>query len=510
VRFPLTSLVVIGLGTVLPAQGTLELPTVFSDHMVLQRDVAIPVWGLAVPGSEVTVTLAGRSGKTRAGNDGRFSIRLPKLSAGGPHTLVVAGDHKITITDVLVGEVWLGSGQSNMAMTVKNSRDFQQEQTTAKLPGIRMFTVKRASRATPQSECAGDWKVCSPQTVGGFSATAFFFGRKLHAELNVPVGLIHSSWGGTAIEAWTSMAAQKDVAELQPVFAPWRKKRKNWSAETAEKKHKIALARWEEKVVAAKAAKKRRPRRPRKASNPTLDQNHPANLYNGMIAPLIPYAIRGAIWYQGERNARTIETAKRYRIQMPKLIEDWRGRWGSDFAFGIVQLPNFKQRKNDPGTHTAWAVMRESMLKSLAVDHTGLAITIDVGEAKNIHPKDKQSVGLRLAHWALADVYGSKIVASGPLLQSSEIQGGKLVLTFRHAGDRLQVRGGGPVKGFAIAGADRKWHWAQAEIIGDRVTVSHPDVQRPMAVRYAWGDNPDCNLVNSADLPASPFRTDDW
>ncbi len=506
---PVLPIVVTLFGSLLAAQGELELPSLFSDHMVIQRDVKVPVWGWAAPDTEITVSLGGNSSKTRAGADGRWSADFPKMSAGGPHQLVVQGDRKITIEDVLVGEVWLGSGQSNMAMAVKASGNFKEEQSSATLPTIRMFTVKRVSKSSPQNKCSGTWKVCSPETVGAFSATAYFFGRKLHAALNVPVGLINSSWGGTAIEAWTSMDVQESVAGLQPVFAQWKKDRAKWTPESAARDHKIALARWEKRVVAAKEAKKRKPRRPRKRLNPVLNQNHPANLYNGMIAPLIPYAIRGVVWYQGERNARNIDTATRYRIQMPIMIADWRRRWGHEFAFGFVQLPNFKKRDANAGSHTAWAVMRESMLKTLAVDNTGMAITIDVGMAGNIHPKDKQSVGLRLAHWALADVYGKDIVASGPLAKSSQVDGEKLVLTFRHA-IGLQTSDGKAVKGFAIAGADCKWHWAEAKIAGDRVTISHPDVPKPMAVRYAWGDNPSCNLVNGAGLPASPFRTDDW
>ncbi len=512
-RFVPLSLVLL---TALPAQdeepGKLEISALFSDHMVIQRGAAVPVWGWSDPIADVSATIAGGKTKTKADVNGRWMLELAPLPAGGPHELVIAGaGRRLRIKDVLVGEVWLGSGQSNMAMQVRSSKDFEKEKAAANFPKIRMFTVARASQTTAQERCKGTWKVCSPETVGGFSATAYFFGRKLHAQLNDPVGLINSSWGGTAIEAWTSMAVQEGRADLAAVFATWENQRAKWSPEKAEAKHAVQLANWQKRVDAARKAKKREPRRPRKPRDPALNQNHPANLFNGMIAPLIPYAIRGVIWYQGERNARTIDTATRYRVQMPMMIQDWRQRWGrGDFPFGIVQLPNFKARSDKPGVSTAWAVIRESMLQTLGLKNTGVAITIDVGEARDIHPKNKQAVGDRLACWALAEVYGHDIVASGPLVRSSSVDRANVVLSYRHAKGGLRTRDNKPVRGFAIAGTDRKWHWATAKIDGDRVVISHPDVESPVAIRYAWGDNPDCNLVNQAGLPASPFRTDDW
>jgi hypothetical protein len=423
---------------------------------------------------------------------------------------VVEAGQTIRIRDVLVGEVWLASGQSNMAWAVKSSRDFAREREAADHPRIRMFTVKRRAATEPASRCEGSWQRCAPDTVGAFSATAYFFGRKLHQELDVAVGLINSSWGGTAVEAWTSMEVQKHDPRLQAMLAPWRERVAAWDPEKASRDHERRLEQWKKRAAAAKATGKRAPRRPRKASDPARDRNRPANLYRGMIAPLIPYRIRGAIWYQGERNARSPASARLYRHQLPLLIADWRARWRQgDFPFFWVQLPNFKKRSDDPGAVSAWAFIRESMAKCLTVPNTGMAITIDIGEAGNIHPKNKQDVGFRLALAALAKVYDRSNAASGPLLALHKTKGSRVVLSFRHTDGGLVAKGG-KLRGFAIAGSNRKWRWARAEIDGDRVVVWHPEVARPAAVRYAWADNPDCNLYNGAGLPASPFRTDDW
>jgi hypothetical protein len=490
-------------------QAEVKLPALFSDHMVLQRGVAVPVWGWASPGEPVTVAIAGQTQTATANAGGRWRVTLDALNATEPVTLTVKGENTLTVNDVLVGEVWLASGQSNMQLPVNDVSNAPAEKAAANYPGLRMFTVARHPAAQPQENCQGQWVVCRPETVGNFSATAYFFGRDLQQDLKTPVGLINASWGATPIETWTSLKVQQEHPELDPIFAFWRgKMRVPFDAAAAQAQHERQLAAWKVQAQKARAAGHQPPPAPVMAVDPRLDKNHPANLFNGMIAPLIPYALRGAIWYQGENNA-SHDFASLYALQLPLLIRDWRARWGEgDFPFAWVQLPNYKPRTEDPGAPSNWAVVREAMRKSLALPNTGMAVIIDAGEAKNIHPKDKQIVGQRLALWARAEVYGEPIPHAGPLLAGHEIRGNEVMLSFTHTDGGLVARGG-DLKGFAIAGADRQWRWAQARIAGDRVIVSHPDVKVPVAVRYAWADNPDCNLYNGAGLPASPFTTDD-
>lgn len=509
-RTLIRSLVVAALAafTLNLAQATVRLPAIFSDHMVLQQEEDCAIWGWADPGEKITVTIAGKSKSTVAGKDGQWRLRLPELKPGGPHTLTVAGANTITIKDVLVGEVWLGSGQSNMAMTVNRAKDYEQEQAAAKFPQIRMFTVERNPQPQPQADCKGAWVVCSPETVGSFSASAYFFGRKLHQELQVPVGLINSSYGGTSVEAWTSMEAQAKLPEYKIISEQWVKDTaKPWDEKAAEALYEKQRAAWVEAVKKAKAANKTAPRAPKKGVNPRLSQNHPANLFNGMIAPIIPYTIRGAIWYQGENNANKT-FSHLYGLQLSTLIKDWRQRWGEDFAFGTVQLPDFKAAQKEPVEETGWTLVREGMLETLKLKHTGVAITLGLGEANDIHPKNKQGVGARLAMWALGDVYGVKGMAtSGPLMSGYKIRGNEIIVSFKHTDGGLVAKGG-ELKGFAIKGADGKWVWANARLQGNTVILSHPSVTQPVAARYAWADNPVWSLENGAGIPASPFRTD--
>ena len=489
------------------ALADVKLPAIFSDHMVLQQGVAAPVWGWADPGEEVTVSIAGQTKTTKAAENGKWSVKLDPLKPGETLTLSIKGKNNIVIQDVLVGEVWLCSGQSNMAMTVGSAKDFEQEKAAANFPKIRMFKEGSSAATTPQEQGKGAWFVCSSETVGGFSAAAYFFGRDLHQKLGLPVGLINSSVGGTAIEAWTSWEAQKDKTELKPIFESWETRQANWDPAKAQAQYDKQLAAFKEASAKAKAEGKPAPRAPRKASEPRLDVNHPANLFNGKIVALISYAIAGAIWYQGESNAGHGEL---YELQLVTMVKDWRARWGCDFPFGWVQLPNFHKAQAEPVEDTGWVRVREGMLKALSLPRSGMAITVDLGEADNIHPKNKQDVGKRLALWALADVYGQKVIAScGPLPAGQEVRGGEMIVSFKHTDGGLVAKGA-ELTGFAIAGADKKWSKAKGRIDGSKVVVSSPDVKEPVAVRYAWADNPDCNLYNGAGLPASPFRTDDW
>ena len=493
------------------ARADVTLPSIFSDHMVLQKNVAVPVWGWADPGEKITVSIAGQTQTTTADATGSWKLKLEKLSADNPLTLTIAGKNTIVIQDVLMGEVWLASGQSNMQLSVNDVTNAWKEKASATFPQIRGFFVERRPTITPQTNCGGKWVICSPETVGNFSAAAYFFGRELHQTLAEPVGLVQASWGGSPIETWSSMSSMEAKTELAPVLKNWQKTLHPYDEAQAQADYAVALENWTNNSAKLKAEGKTVPPQPQKKGDPRLDKNYPGNLFNGMIAPIVPYAIRGAIWYQGENNAAN-DLAKLYSIQLGLMIQDWRQRWGEgDFPFAWVQLPNFHPRTTNvvETNYNGWCVIREEMLKTLAVKNTGMAITVDVGEANNIHPKNKQAVGHRLALWALAKIYGKNIPYSGPLPDGHKIKGDKIVLSFKHTDGGLVAKDG-DLKGFAIAGEDRHWVLADARIQGDKIIVSSPEVKLPKSVRYAWAANPDCNLFNGAGLPASPFRTDDW
>lgn len=441
----------------------LKLAAVLSDHMVLQRDKPVPVWGWADAGERITVEFAGQKKDTIADASGKWQVKLDPMTASAEsRTLIVQSgkpERKLEVADVLVGEVWLGSGQSNMAMRVSGALNFKSEQSTANFPLIRGFNEGSKSSAKPQADAIGKWTVCSPETVGAFSATLYFFCRELQRELNVPVGLINSSVGGTPIESWVA-------AELQ------------------QPKRKIA------KGPAGKPAAA-------EGKNPL------GGLFNGKIAPLVPYALRGVLWYQGEANTHPGKP-RFYQDQLALLVTDWRKRWNEELPFAWVQLPNF----NRPGE--GWSLVREAMLKSLSLPKTGMAITVDIGEANNIHPKNKQEVGRRLSLWALGTVYDRKVPAtSGPLPAGHEIKDNKVIVRFKHTNGGLVAKDS-ELTGFSIAGEDKQWKPAQATIDGDQVIVSSAEVTKPVAVRYAWASVAICNLFNGAGLPASPFRTDTW
>jgi sialate O-acetylesterase len=426
----------------------------------------------------------------------------PKV--GGPYKMTIAGKNVIEIDNIMSGEVWVCSGQSNMQWSVQNSNNPKEEIAAADYPNVRLFSVTRKVAQKPLKDCQGSWAPCSPETVPGFSAVAYYFGRKLHKDLDVPIGLIHTSWGGTPAEAWT----RKEVLEAEPDFKPilTRHAERLANFPQAKKDYEKKLQDWQQAAAKAKEEGKKAPRRPRAPLGP--DSPHsPAGLYNAMIAPLIPYGIQGAIWYQGESNAGR---AYQYRKLFSAMITNWRKDWGQgDFPFLFVQLANFMQTKPEPA-ESAWAELREAQTMALSLPNAGMATIIDIGEADDIHPRNKQDVGKRLALWALAETYDKDIVYSGPLYKSMKVRRAKVVISFDHVGGGLVARDGEALKGFAIAGADRKFVWADAKIDGDTVVVSSENVANPVAVRYAWADNPVCNLYNKADLPASPFRTDDW
>lgn len=489
------------------AAGELKLAAVFSDHMVLQRDKPAPIWGWADPGEKITVEFGGQKQSTVAAADGRWQVKLGAMEASAEsRSLVVRSekpDREAEVSDVLVGEVWLGSGQSNMAMAVNRAKDFEAEKAEAKFPLIRMFKEESAASATAQADSKGKWAVCSPETVAGYSATLYFFGRELHRELNVPVGLINSSVGGTPIESWIAEDSQAKVPELKDLVEAQAKAAAAIDEATMKANYEKQLAGWKTQAEKARKDGTKAPRRPTDPLESIRRKGNSGGLFNGKIAPLIPYAIRGVVWYQGEANAAPGKGAY-YRYQLPLLVNDWRARWGEELPFAWVQLPNIGRGGE------GWSLVREAMLKTLSLPKTGMAITVDIGETKDIHPKNKQDVGRRLALWALGDVYGKTIPAtSGPLPAEHKVSGDSITVTFLHADGGLVAKGG-ELKGFFVAGEDQQWKPAEARIVGKTVVVSNAEVSGPVAVRYAWSADPDCNLFNEVGLPASPFRTDDW
>ncbi|WP_113960107.1 sialate O-acetylesterase [Roseimicrobium gellanilyticum] len=487
---------------VAPSMAAVRLHPLFAENAVFQCDKPVPVWGWADMGEEVAVTFADQSKTVKADEQGKWMVKLDAMKASAiPGVLTAKGTNTITAKNILVGEVWLGSGQSNMAMTVNRAKDFEKEKQAAELPQIRMFTVKSTPSDKPQSICEGQWVECSPDTVAGFSATAYFFGREIHRELKLPVGIINSSVGGTPIDSWISAEAQRASADLKPLIAELEGNAKVLDPAMAQAQYEKQLERWEALSKQARTEGKPVPRKPQNPLEVRKRKGNIGGLYNGKIAPLVPYALRGVLWYQGEANT-TPQKASFYQYQLPLLVNEWRGQWGEELPFAWVQLPNYANRAD------GWCLVREAMLKTLKLPKTGMAVTIDVGEAKDIHPKNKQAVGQRLALWALGSVYGKTREFSGPLLDGHDVEKGRVVLSFTHA-DGLTAKEG-ELKEFLIAGEDRQWKPAKAEIVDGKVQVSNPEVPAPVAVRYAWKDNCLATLFNSAGLPASPFRTDDW
>jgi sialate O-acetylesterase len=465
-------LALVSLHAVAAPPAALKLHGLFRDNMVLQCDAPVPVWGTAEPGQSVAVQLGSQKKSAVADAGGRWKVVLDPLKAGGPVEMSVSAKESVTIRNVLIGEVWLCSGQSNMGWSVRLSLNPDQEIAAANYPKIRLFSVPRREAETPQTDVEGTWQECTPKTVSTFSAAAYFFGRDLQRALNVPIGLIHSSVGATRAQAWTSRPVLEGNPQFKEVFTQHER----------------------EKVAYDKAATK-----------PGVVPVAPSSLYNGMIAPLVPVAIRGAIWYQGEGNVGSPWT---HRTLFPALIKNWRDAWGSEFPFLYVQLAGHLARKEQP-VESYWAMLRESQRLTLSVPKTAMATAVDIGDAEDIHPKNKQEVGRRLALAAEATVYGKDLVYSGPLYDSMKVEGDKIRLAFKHVGGGLVAKGES-LGGFAIAGPDRKFVWAKAKIDGASVLVWSEQVPKPSIVQYAWADNPECSLYNKEGLPAIPFMTDKY
>ena len=482
----------------LTAQADVALPVLLADHMVVQRGLPVHVWGKAAEGESVSVTFRGSTRSTTADSIGQWSVYLPPVEAGGPYELIIQGNNRITLKDVMVGDVWVASGQSNMEFPVNRAVNAQTEMAGADHSDIRLLHVKNKVAHYPLDDVVAEpWTSCTPRSVGDFSAVAYFFGRHLREKIDVPIGLIESSWGGTPAEAWTSLHALSADASLMPVFASWSRMTDGEAAHLVRREKE--LNEWRRAVDRAKTEGKQPPDFP---WEPNIDSSWmPSGLYNAMIAPLTRFPIRGAIWYQGESNA-TRERTSLYAHLFGTMIRDWRSAWGQgDFPFLFVQLANYKT-----GPDTEWPELRDAQRQTLALRNTGMAVTVDIGTTNDIHPRNKQDVGMRLALAARAIAYGEKIEYSGPLFRQAAPEGSSMRLWFDHAGGGLTAKGGS-LTGFEIAAADRKFVPAEATIDNATVLVSSPAVSAPAFVRYAWSDDPQCNLYNAEGLPASPFRS---
>lgn len=475
------------------SRAEVSVPNIFGDHMVLQQQQANKVWGHAAAGEKVTVTVAGQTKTTTADADGNWSVSLDPLPVGGPHELLIEGTNTIAIQDVLVGEVWICSGQSNMEWPVGAVDGADLEAAAANFPNIRMISYLNVGTQEPVwTQKDAVWKVCSPKTVGEFSAVGYFFGRQLHQTLGVPIGLVDNSWGGSAAEAWVNRKVLESEPELKPLIERWQAMEKEFDALST----KASLSEDEQKKL-------------NDLRGQMSGNARPGNLYNGILKSHLGYGIKGAIWYQGESNAGR---SYQYRTLFPLMISNWRAEWGQgDFPFYWVQLADFLDEKPEP-TESGWAELREAQTMTMdKLPNTGEAVIIDLGEGKDIHPRHKEPVGQRLARWALANQYGVKIPCHSPSYKSMEKQGGTIILSFEHVDGGWRPFDVNQLVGFAIAGEDKHFVWADAKLLdGNRIEVSSPKVADPGAVRYAWADNPVCNMYNGIGLPLTPFRTDDW
>jgi len=479
----------------------------FTDNAVLQRDGEIPIWGTASPKEEVTVSFRGTAVTTQAGSDGKWQVRLPPQAAGGPDDLVIRGKNTLTLKNVLVGEVWVCSGQSNMEWSLRQIAGRERPIPAGADDQLRLFRVRKAATPKPRSTVpvAAAWQACAPESAESFSAVAYYFGRDLRAALGVPVGLIQTAWGGTPAQAWTSKAALDAEPSLRHYGERLQRATERWESGQADDEHEAALAAYRASADKAKAEKRPVPIAPSEPQDPRRSPGSAATLFNGMVAPLIPFSIRGVIWYQGEANG---SQGYEYRTLFPTLIKDWRARWGrGEFPFLCVQLAPWEAGNADG---PAWAELRDAQrYATQALPKVGMAVITDAGDPKDIHPKNKEPVGTRLALLARKIAHDENIVADGPVYKSMETDGNRAVLTFGSVGAGLESRGG-PLAGFVVCGEDRKFVAAQAEIRGDTVVVWADDIERPVAVRYGWKNYPVINLFNKNGLPASPFRTDDF
>ncbi len=496
-----------GAGWTATARADVRLPAIIGNNMVLQADKSLAIWGWAEPGEDVTVTLGESKAAAKADANGNWSVKLPAQKASATAAeMTVAGKNTIKLTNILVGEVWAGSGQSNMQWSVTNSSNKDQEIFAANFPQIRLFLVPNRLSSKPLNDVNAGWVVCSPETIPNFTAVLYFFGREIHKTLNVPVGLIGVSWGGSRIEPWITYEQFAAQPELKPELDNINKARADYTTAMATRKQLIpAIKAWVEAAEKAAAAGEEIPDAPAVPGNPLNQFTSPSAMYNGMVHGLVPYALRGFLWYQGESNRGQ---GMHYADLMKGLITNWRSLWGSpDLPFLYVQLAPYKYEGSELALPEIW----EAQTAALAVPNTGMAVTTDIATIGDIHPPNKQDVGKRLALWALAHTYRkSDLVYSGPLYDSMAVEGDKIRIKFKHTSPGLVARDGKPLSWFSIASEDKQFYPATATIDGDTVVVTSPKVPKPVAVRFGWNQIAEPNLSNKANLPASPFRTDRW
>jgi len=510
-----------------------RLPTIFSDNLVLQQRNGNPIWGWADPKEKVTVkTSWGSTHSATAGSDGSWMVIAYTPKAGSGHQITVKGSNEIVLRNIAIGEVWLCAGQSNMGWSMGNSFESEKE-AKVNLPGFRIYRSAREHWHEPLKENRdrlARWKPCDSKSASETSAVAYYFGKKLHQTLGVPVGIIQRAYAGTPIEGWMPWSIQKDDPRAQTHkkfydLAAKRLQARGTSREKALAAFQKELAEYNAKIERGETMKNKfKPLAPPTITKPPdLGHQYPGHIFNAMIVPIRPYAIRGMVWYQGERNAKNAPQAEHYYHQLGRMISHYRTSWHGEswgavsdgFPVYFTQLPSWNPTQSKPveGSESPWAVSRESMrMVSMNLYNTGMAVTIDTGDAIALHPKNKKPIGLRHAYLALGKTYGLPIVHEGPVLIGQEVKGAKMVLRFGSVGLGLMPARLGKLDAFALAGKDRAWHWADAKIEKDLIILSSPKVGKPMAARYAWAMNPSRRnlLYNKEGFPASPFRTDDW
>ena len=487
-------------------RAELKLPAIIGDHMILQQKQFNPIWGWDTPGTKVTVKFGSQTHTATAGSDGKWTVKLnPVAASANPQTLTISGSNQRALEDVLVGEVWMCSGQSNMGFVLGRGLNGDIEAAASNLPNLRLIKVPPIGTQELASDFRGEWSASTPETARNFSAVGFLYGRTLHQVLGVPVGLIDNAWGGSAAEAWI----RRSSLEKDPRFKPLMERTAKREAELESPKGRADFAKhlagWKIASADPKTAKKAGPRPP---LGWLAAQHRPGNIFAGMVNPTLGYGIKGVIWYQGETN---VPQAHEYHALFPFMVEQWRQEWKQgDFPFYWVQLADFKAEKAMPA-ESDWAELREAQTKALKLPNTGQAVIIDVGEGKDIHPRNKHEVAARLVRWALARDYGLKFPFRSPEFKSMTIAGSAATITIDCFGSTLRPFDTKDAKGFALCGEDKVWHWAKGEILGpDTVRVKSAQVAKPVAVRYAWADNPVCNLFSNDGLPVTPFRTDDF
>ncbi|HEX7903206.1 MAG TPA: sialate O-acetylesterase [Chitinophagaceae bacterium] len=483
-----------------------RLPAIISDNMVLQQKSVVALWGWADAGETIEIKNSwdNKTIKTIAAENGNWQLKLKTTIAGGPYTIVIKGNNTITLNNVLLGEVWLCSGQSNMEFPLGKQQgwrsgvfNYETELAAANYPRIRFFTVKQQVADAPQKDVAGNWTACTPGTAATFSAVAYYFAKEIQAATGFPVGLIHSSWGGTPAESWTRQDVLEGDSDLKPILDRYNKALANYPADL--EKYETNLAQWKKEAEEIKLKGGTAKAAPAKPTDPLKNSKSPTKLYNAMIHPLIPYTLKGVIWYQGESNA---VRAYQYRKLFPALINSWRKEWKNDFPFYFVQIAPYREQNPE--------IREAQLLTYKKIPKTGMVVIMDAGDSADIHPRNKEIVGKRLSLWPLANEYGKKnITVSGPVYKSMKNEGDKIRIQFDFAVDGLVAKDGALTE-FSIAGADQQFIPAHAVIEKNTIVVWSDEIKKPVAVRFGWKNVPKTNLYNKAGLPASPFRTDDW